>query len=74
VPPDDVGAEPGTPPTIKSAESEQQEVAQGEAAPVASQTLADRVAAAEEEAPKEGETREEDEGKGGEPDKALLPA
>jgi hypothetical protein len=41
---------------------------------VASQTLAERVAAAEEEAPKEGETREEDEGKGGEPDKALLPA
>jgi hypothetical protein len=74
VPPDYVGAEPGTPPTIKSAESEQQEVAQGEAAPVASQTLAERVAAVEEEAPKEGEAREEDEGKGGEPDKALLPA
>ena len=43
---------------------------------MASQRLAERVAAVEEEAPKEGEAGEEDEGKGkgGEPDKALLPA
>jgi len=60
------------PETAPPVEPERREAAEAEAAPVASQRLAERVAAVEEEAPKEGEAGEE--GKGGEPDKTLLPA
>lgn len=80
VPPEDVEPEPGAQGTIvkaaPSVEPEGRESAGAEAAPMASQRLAERVAAVEEEAPKEGEAGEEDQGKGkgGEPDKALLPA
>ncbi len=78
--PEDVEPEPGAQGTIVKAappvEPERRESAGAEAAPMASQRLAERVAAVEEEAPKEGEAGEEDQGKGkgGEPDKALLPA